>query len=116
MNRSIYACDVGSTIQGRFAWKRIGAPVENCSDQHSEIEALVESLRRDFGDGLSVALEFEAPLFLPVPQVASQLSRGRVGESIRSCFAPAGASGDECHPIPLTLIRRYRQEIVFNSI
>jgi hypothetical protein len=92
MNTSIYACDVGSTIKRRFAWKRIGAPVENVSGQNFEIDCLVESLRRDFENGLSVALGFEAPLFLPVPQLASQLSKGRVGDSTRSCFAPAGSS------------------------
>ena len=31
----------------------------------------------DLKDGFSIALGFEFPLFLPVPQMASQLSRGR---------------------------------------
>ena len=42
--------------------------------------------------GASVALGFEAPLFIPVPQDASRLSRGRTGEGNRSFAAPPGLS------------------------
>jgi hypothetical protein len=47
-------------------------------------------LARDLDDGLSVALGFEAPLFIPVPLDANNLCRGRATEGSRSFAAPAG--------------------------
>ena len=92
MTNIVYACDIGSTIQGRFAWKRTGPPVAVRDGEESSIEELVDRLKQDLKEGCSIALGFEAPLFIPIPKVASQLSRGRTGDSTRSCFAPAGAS------------------------
>jgi hypothetical protein len=89
---AVYACDIGSTIQGRFAWKRLDPPLAEHDEENSEIEALVHSLKKDLKGGSSIALGFESPLFLPVPEMASQLSRARTGESSRSCFAPTGAA------------------------
>ena len=89
--KAIYACDIGSVRSGAFAWARVvshgGGPVASF-----DIEGLVHSLRHDLNEGLSVALGFEAPLFMPVPVSAGSLSTGRIGEGNRSMFAPAGAS------------------------
>jgi hypothetical protein len=53
---------------------------------------LVECLKQDLKEGCSIALGFESPLFIPVPILASQLSKSREGDSSRSWSAPAGAS------------------------
>lgn len=47
-------------------------------------------MKEDLEVGYSIALGFEAPLFIPVPESANDLSRGREGEGNRSFAAPAG--------------------------
>jgi hypothetical protein len=59
-------------------------------DVSGNISALADSIKEDFGAGRSVALGFESPLFIPVPFFPENLSRGRLGETNRSCLAPAG--------------------------
>jgi hypothetical protein len=56
----------------------------------SDIEKLVEAIVRDLLDRRSVALGFEAPLFIPIPLKASRLCYGRDNEGSRSFAAPAG--------------------------
>jgi len=91
MHRAIYACDVGSVRSGTFAWARVepgdGAPVAS-----ADIDDLVTRLVQDATDGMSIALGFESPLFMPVPANSGDLSCGRCGEGNRSMFAPAGAA------------------------
>jgi hypothetical protein len=41
---------------------------------------------------MSVALGFECPLFMPIPEVGDRLNYGRQGEGNRAMFAPAGAA------------------------
>ncbi|CAN5654099.1 hypothetical protein BH24ACT22_BH24ACT22_06730 [soil metagenome] len=91
MKRAIYACDVGSTRAGNFGWVRVEPDtpkeIKGCSD----ICALVTKIKEDLEHGYSIALGFEAPLFIPVPQSADDLSRGRQGEGNRPFSAQAGA-------------------------
>lgn len=92
--RAIYVCDVGSTRSDppKFGWARIlpEHPTEVVGS--SNIRALASCLEEDLRGGRSVALGFEAPLFMPVPDQAEDLSRGRTGEGSRSMFAPAGSA------------------------
>ncbi len=91
-DRCIYACDIGSTrpTPSRFGWARVTPDKPNEVIGSSDIDKLVECLKRDLGDGRSIALGFEAPLFIPVPELASDLSKGRDGDGNRSFAAPAG--------------------------
>ncbi len=91
MKRAIYACDVGSIRQGNFAWTRIDPSNQEKPDGDGDIARLCSRLISDLMNNVSVALGFEAPLFLPVPDSADNLSQGRSNEGNRSCFAPAGA-------------------------
>jgi hypothetical protein len=61
--------------------------LEDCSD----IRVLVAKIKKDFECGYSIALGFEAPLFIPVPENAHDLSRGRQEEDDRPFSAQAGA-------------------------
>lgn len=89
-SRRIYAVDTGSTLKSQaFAWARTNPEPSEVIGSNS-IQHLVEGLSIDLRQGISVALGFEAPLFLPIPADASNLSRGRLGDGNRSCFAPAG--------------------------
>lgn len=87
----VYACDIGSVKSGTFAWARNDS-VEKVPTASVDIDDLIASVVRDVASGASIALGFEAPLFLPVPDDSSLLNSGRVGESSRSMFAPAGAA------------------------
>ncbi len=91
--RRIYGVDVGSTRQmpSRFAWTRIDPDEdERIPAGNSSIKSLCRSLVDDLQASWSVALGFEAPLFIPVPTCADELSTGRDNERDRSCLAPVG--------------------------
>lgn len=88
--RRIYAVDIGTTLKKKaFAWAVTQPKSEEVWTSQC-IESLVEAMAIDLREGVSVALGLEAPLFLPVPDSASDLSKGRTGDTDRSCFAPAG--------------------------
>ena len=85
----IYAVDIGSTRGAAFAWAMTGSGI-NAVEGNQEIEDLARRVAADLVSGVNVALGFEAPMFLPVPNDVKQLSRGRREDGSRSCFAPAG--------------------------
>jgi hypothetical protein len=92
--RRFYAVDVGSTLTTRgrktdFAWAATQPTPVDVVGSYS-IESLVSAISEDLQRGISVALGLEAPLFIPVPRQATNLSRGRDGDTNRSCMAPAG--------------------------
>lgn len=91
LSRVIYACDVGSIRGGSFAWSRI-EPDGLVPTASTSIDDVVPRLLADVGNGASVALGFESPLFMPIPIDSIDLNRGRVNEGNRSMFAPAAAS------------------------
>lgn len=93
--RAVYAVDVGSTLAKpgetpNFAWARV-EPGEGSPAGSSNICDLASEIERDIKSGRSVALGFEAPLSIPVPESADDLSRRRQGEGNRSWSAQAGA-------------------------
>jgi len=97
LGRVIYACDIGSTRAKpgklpKFAWAKVEPETNPDMVGSSDIRALAAEIEKDLGRGYSVALGFEAPLFLPVPESADDLSRGRQGEGNRSFAAPPGAA------------------------
>lgn len=90
--RAIYAVDVGKTSEPpNFAWARV-EPDEGSQAVCSSVRDLVSWLEHDLERGLDVALGFEAPLSIPVPEDASELSRARTGEGRRAWSAPAGST------------------------
>lgn len=91
MNGVVYACDVGSTRSGAFAWVR--ADLGQDGDEFTgsqDIEALADALVADLATGRPISLGFEAPLFIPVPDDPSELSAARPGEGSSSFSAPPG--------------------------
>ena len=96
--RVIYACDVGSTRKSRrngilgtgFGWARISPEEPGVVRVSQDIEQLVTEIGHDIQDGNSVALGFEAPLFIPVHICAENLSTGRQGDKDRAFSAPVG--------------------------
>src|SRR6266545_5843342 len=93
MRPVIYCADVGSIPNGRFGWARSAAD-EGKIERHrggTEIVELLDGLADDLAAGQAVALGFECPLFVPVPEQPLRLGRARPGEGNRSWSAGAGA-------------------------
>lgn len=93
MKPIIYCADIGSVPKCRFGWARSAAD-ETGIERHrsgTEIVGLVDSLADDLAAGPGVALGFECPLFVPVPEQPLRLGMARPGESNRSWSAGAGA-------------------------
>ena len=93
--RRIYAVDVGTTLpdkhgQPRFGWACVDPELPEGISGSSSIELLSARLVEDLTAGHSIALGFEAPLFIPVPNASSDLSRGRKNEGSPSWAAPPG--------------------------
>jgi hypothetical protein len=89
----IYCADIGSVPRGRFGWARAD-PDEAAVETHrggTEIVEFVEAVAKDLGAGRPVALGFECPLFVPVPEEPMRLGMARSGEGNRSWSAGAGA-------------------------
>src|SRR5437868_3660328 len=82
VNRAIYAVDVGSTrckpgSAPNFAWVRIDPAEPGNIVGSTDINRLAAYVIDDLQSGKSVALGFEAPLFIPVPLESPALCRGR---------------------------------------
>jgi len=93
MRPVIYCADIGSIPNRRFGWARSAAD-EKAIERHrggTEIVELLDGLADDIAAGHGVALGFECPLFVPVPNQPLRLGMARPGESNRSWSAGAGA-------------------------
>lgn len=93
MDVGIYCADIGSVPSGRFGWARSDAD-DAAIERHrggSEIVDLVEAVADDLVTGRGIALGFECPLFVPVPEEALRLGAARVGDGNRSWSAGAGS-------------------------
>lgn len=93
MNRlAIYCADVGSIKQGNFGWAREEVPAGEVERHRggTEIVELVAAVAEDLAAGVRVALGFECPLFVPVPDDPFRLGAARPGEGTRRWSAGAG--------------------------
>jgi hypothetical protein len=89
---AIDCADVGSIKGGNFGQARRERPA-GLIEQHrggTEIVQLVDAASEDLEDGVPVALGFECPLFVPVPEEALRLGAGRYGDGSRAWSAGAG--------------------------
>lgn len=80
----VFCADVGSIARDSFAWAR-RIPGSDGQELHrpESIESLAASVVHVLRDGDPVALGFEAPLFVPVPENPDQLGKAR------PCDAPS---------------------------
>jgi hypothetical protein len=89
---AVYCADVGSMKQGNFGWAREELPAGEIERHRggTEIVELVDALTKDLDAGVPVALGFECPLFVPVPEDPFRLGAARPGEGTRPWSAGAG--------------------------
>jgi len=80
----VFCADVGSIARDSFAWAR---RIPNSGGEElyrpESIESLASSVAHVLRDGAPVALGFEAPLFIPVPENPDRLGKAR------PCDAPS---------------------------
>lgn len=81
----IACADIGSVPQGNFAWASSAGAAGTLP---SELAAYVASV---LNSGESIALGFECPLFVPVPESEQDLGKSRLGEGSRPWSAGAGS-------------------------
>ena len=81
----VAAVDVGSLAN--IGWWRVAGETAGGG---RDLDELVDALAADLNHGRSVALGFEAPIFVPLPAKAAGLCRQRVGDRGRPWSAGAG--------------------------
>ena len=83
----IYAADIGSIASGNFGWARLDPEQDIAQvERHdgTEIAELLDAVAHDLTVGArGVALGFECPLFVPVPEDPFLLGAARPGEGNR---------------------------------
>jgi hypothetical protein len=83
----VAAVDVGKLAN--IGWWRISG---RAAAGGRDLDELASVLAEDLNAGRSVALGFEAPMFIPTPATTAGLGRQRVGEAGRPWCAGAGSS------------------------
>lgn len=87
MDPVIYAADIGSIKSGNFGWGRLDPEQGSTQVERNngtEIEELVDAVAQDLQHRRrGVALGFECPLFVPVPENPFLLGAARPGEGNR---------------------------------
>jgi hypothetical protein len=80
----VFCADVGSVRSGRFGWACGSPPTDDAREVNaSSPQHLADAVAEQLGAGRAVALGFECPLFVPVPEVAERLGAARAGEGNR---------------------------------
>ena len=86
---AIYCADIGSVKNGNFGWAVLHGATRRYGNK---IDGLVDDLVDSLTSGMQVALGFECPLWIPVPDDPSGLTAGRVVDGNKAWSAGAGAS------------------------
>ena len=90
-NLVVWAADVGSIKQGRFGYCRLQADGLQEPQYGEDIGGFADRIAEDLLRGKQVALGFECPLFVPVPDSKLDLLRGRRIDGNRPWSAGAGS-------------------------
>jgi len=85
----VYCADIGSVANKCFGWAVALAP-NAAVDEADDIEGLTTAVAQALAAGEKVALGFECPLFVPLPDDPQELTKARDGEGSRPWSAGAG--------------------------
>ena len=88
----VHCADIGSVSRGNFGWARLVIDERNpaCTTGR-DIRKFADAIATDLNSGAHVAVGFECPLFVPVPEDPEGLTSARPGEGDRAWSAGAGA-------------------------
>lgn len=102
----VVCADIGSVAKGCFGW---AASLRSSPEiiEDTRIERLVQTVADGLVGGGKVALGFECPLFVPLPDDPSQLTSKRPGEGSRpwSAGGSLGALATGLTEVPWILMR-----------
>lgn len=84
---AIYCADVGSIKNGNFGWAVVHGGQQRGGKKIGE---LADDVVGSLGAGIKVALGFECPLWVPVPDEPSGLTAGRAVDGNKTWCAGAG--------------------------
>lgn len=87
---TVWVADVGSISRNHFGWCK-AAPIKGTLRIGVDIAEFADGICEDISDERKVALGFECPLFIPVPEDSAKLGKARVGDGDRAWSATAGA-------------------------
>lgn len=90
----VFCADVGSLARDNFGWaRRIPAETDAVAHVPSSIESFADAAAAELQQGRPVALGFEMPLFVPVPESIAELGRARPCDSgAPSWNSPVGSN------------------------
>ena len=88
---AIYCADIGSVAKGNFGWARLNCVETPTCIVGQDIRDFTDYIADDLNSNHPVALGFECPLFIPIPDDPEFLSSAREGERNRAWSAVAGA-------------------------
>lgn len=88
---SVWVADVGSIAMSRFGWCQ-AIPGRGPIRTGGDISEFADGIVEDLSGGRKVALGFECPLFIPIPEEPVRLGKARFGEGDRPWSAHAGAA------------------------
>ena len=86
---AIYCADIGSIKKKNFGWAVVHGDEQRSGKQ---IGGMVDDVVGSLAAGIKVALGFECPLWVPVPDDPSQLTDGRAVDGNKAWSAFSGAS------------------------
>jgi hypothetical protein len=86
---AVYCADIDSIAKGNFGWARL-EPDVGSMESDRRIDQMVEHLVMDLHAARPVALGFECPLWIPVPEASSELGMGRPNEGSPSWSSQPG--------------------------
>jgi hypothetical protein len=86
----IHCADIGSINGGKFGWARLEAERNNPCKTGTDIREFTSHIASDLNAGHQVAVGFECPLYVPLPEDPMALTSGRPGEGNRPWSAGAG--------------------------
>ena len=87
---TICCADIGSVERGNFGWASLSVGPDPKTSSASDMQALSDFVAERLTAGQKVALGFECPLWVPIADEPSELTRARDGEGNRSYSAGAG--------------------------
>ena len=89
---TICCADIGSVEKGRFGWASLSTEPDAEESSGRDIQTFSDFVAARLTAGKKVALGFECPLWVPIADEPSELTRARDGEGNRAFSASAGAT------------------------
>ena len=88
----IYCADIGSVANGNFGWAGRSCEPDRQGSSGTDIAEFARVVADRLAVEEKVALGFECPLWIPVADEPSRLTRARPGEGDRPWSAAAGST------------------------